>query len=371
MPIVNFALISINVTIFLLTMDRQGQMVYSRFGQFMLWPDTPQLTSFLTYQFLHADIWHLLFNMVFMYVFGNSVEDRLGRAGYLFFYLAGGVIAGLGHSLMEHNPVLGASGSIAAVTGAYLALFPLSNVTIFYWFIFIVDTFVVSSLVLILFRVASDLLFQIAGGEDVAYLAHLAGYAFGFVVGMAMLLTRLLEREPYDLLALIEQRKRREQFRRMTRKGFQPWTSSKDASNTPLARESAADSPTPKEERLMVKRAAISSALASDHQAEAAKLYVELLEEYPDQTMGQQQQLDLANQLMSEGRYGKAAAAYELFLSAYKTYPERQQIELILGLVYARYLDQKNRAKELLTSAEPRLDGDELELAKSVLAELG
>src|SRR5690606_12485309 len=135
----------------------------------------------------------------FLWVFGNAVEDRLGRVGYLCFYLAGGVIAGLGHALMEPSPVLGASGAVAAVTGAYLVLFPLTNVTIVYFF-FIIGAFEVSSMVLIFFRVVTDLVFHFLGIGDVAYMAHLAGYGFGFVIALGLLLGRMLPREPYDLL---------------------------------------------------------------------------------------------------------------------------------------------------------------------------
>src|SRR5690606_30503901 len=95
-------------------------------------PRAPELHQFLSYQFLHASWLHLLGNMLFLYVFGNSVEDRLGRAAYLLFYLAGGVMAGVGHAWLEAAPVLGASGAVAGVTGAFLALFPLSNITVVY-----------------------------------------------------------------------------------------------------------------------------------------------------------------------------------------------------------------------------------------------
>ena len=81
--------------------------------------------------------------------------------------------------------------------------------------------------------------------------------------------------------------------------------------------------------------------------------------------------MEIANQLMSDGRYDDSASAYQLFLVTYKGYGDRQQVQLILGLIFARYLDQRQRAKELLTQAIPRLHGDELTLAKQVLDEIG
>ena len=238
--------------------------------------------------------------------------------------------------------------------------------TIVYWFVF-VGAFEVSSMILILFRVGQDAVFHLLGVGNVAYVAHLAGYAFGFAIGMACLFGRLLPREPYDMLALIEQRRRRRQFKKMTKRdGFQPWEHAKPGE----APKAMTKPSTPEQQALMERRAGISAAIAAHDLPSAARRYVELLEDHPDQVMGQPQQLDLANQLMSEGWYDKAAAAYELFLGTYKAYADRHQIQLILGLIHARYLDQPERAKALLAEAQPKLEGEEKDLAESALAEL-
>lgn len=385
-PWVNYTLIGLNVLIFLLTHSdvanatlgfhalQQGAAgsVDDIFNEYpvigyYLWPSDMHLYQFLSYQFLHQDWMHLLFNMIFLYVFGNGVEDHLGKIGYIFFYLAAGVVAGLGHALIETNPVLGASGSIAGVTGAYLALFPLSNVTIAYWFL-IFGSFEVSSMLLILFRVGQDFTFQILGISNVAYLAHLSGYVFGFAVGMGLLLTRLVPREPYDMLALIEQKRRRSQFKRLTKGGFQPWESGKSAPTGDIAQPGQTFSP--EEQELMDLRARIATTIGRGELPEAARQYAELLSLDSRQVLGEQHQLDIANQLMAERRYDAAATAYELFLNTYKTYRERHHIQLILGLIHARYLDQKDRARELLTNAIDHLDGDDQQLAQTVLNEI-
>ena len=105
-------------------------------------------------------ILHLLFNMLFLWVFGRAVEDRLGHVGFLAFYLVGGIIAGWAHSLVDRHPVIGASGSIAGVTGAFLALFPRSRVQV----LFFISLISVPSLLFILLYVAIDLLNTMAGG---------------------------------------------------------------------------------------------------------------------------------------------------------------------------------------------------------------
>lgn len=386
-PWFNGALIAANVVVFMFTGQRMQaaswlikrgfplETVEQKFRVlgFYLMPEHPQLHQFISYQFLHSDWMHLLGNMLFLYVFGNSVEDRLGRVGYLSFYLAGGVIAGLGHVLLDPNavPVIGASGAVAAVTGAYLALFPLSYVTIMLWFLVPLASFEVSSVLLILFRVAQDLVFQLLGIGSVAYLAHLSGYVFGFATGMSLLLMRLLARERYDLLALIEHQRRRVQFRRLARAGHQPWEHAAATHGADPVAEECAGPPAPDPQRHLELRARISQALAGHDVASAAQLYGELVKAEPGQVMGQQQQLDLANQFMADGRYHTAATAYELFLSTYHRYPQKQKVQLILGLIYARYLDQPQRAKELLSSAVPQLKGEDQALARQVLSQIG
>jgi len=365
-PWVNYGLIAVNVLIFMTTRSTTGEPVAR---DFVLEPALPQLHQFITYQFLHADHWHLLGNMLFLYVFGNSVEDRLGKVGYLGFYLAGGVLAGLGHALTDQNPVLGASGAVAAITGAYLALFPLSNVTVVYWFI-LIGSFEVSSMLLILFQIGQNVVLHMMGGSRVAYMAHLSGYAYGFVVGAGLLWLHLLPREPYDLLALIEQRRRRSQFRRMTRDGYHPWEHAKATEPDPVGGQKPAEPISDEKQRHLDLRQQINSALSQQNLPAAARLYHQLLLIDPKQVMGQQQQLDLSNQLMSEGRYDAAAQAYELFLRKFDRYAQREQIELILGLIYVKYLDRRDRGCDLLTAALPRLDDQrQKELAQRMLSE--
>lgn len=373
-PWVNLTLIALNVIVFLVTYQQVrafGQAgVLPPVAQFYLWPGSPQVFQFLSYQFLHGDWMHLLGNMLFLYVFGNSVEDRLGRGGYLLFYLSAGVMAGLGHVWAEQMPVIGASGSVAGVTGAFLALFPLSRVIVVLVLPVIIP-FEVTGVIVIGFQIGVNVVMHaLDAGGNVAYLAHLAGYAHGFAIGMGLLLVRLLPREPYDMLALIERRRRRHQFRRMARAGYQPWESPgpADAATEPPAQ--MAGPLGAEQQRLMQQRSRVSHALASHDLPGAAQRYREMLLEHPDQVMSQQQQLDLANQLMADGHHGDAARAYELFLEHYPAYPEREQVQLILGLLHARYLGDTGRARELLRAAAPRLAGSNRQLAEQLLADL-
>src|SRR5213076_3402734 len=107
-----------------------------------------------------------------------NVCDKIGQLGYLAFYLAGGVVAGIAHVMTSSAPVLGASGSVSAVTGAYLVLLPRSNVTIVYWW-FLIGTFEIAGLWLVVLFFALDVFQQVGGGglfggrEAVAHFAHI------------------------------------------------------------------------------------------------------------------------------------------------------------------------------------------------------
>lgn len=172
--------------------------------------DKPVLASVLTAMFLHGGLAHLLGNMVFLGVFGNNVEDRLGRLRFLGFYLAGGVAATVAHVVVNVAgggalvPLVGASGAIAAVLGAYLVMFPRAAV-------FAVVPFPLYLLALVLprVRIRSMLLFvaivampawlMLAGWfvmqfvaarspvvDGVAYEAHVAGFIAGLLLVLVL-----------------------------------------------------------------------------------------------------------------------------------------------------------------------------------------
>ncbi len=363
-PWINFGLIASNVVIYLITREWDSPGL----ERLILDPAEPRAIQFLSYQFLHADAMHLLGNMLFLYVFGNGVEDRLGRFGYALFYLVGGALAGEGHALVETSPVIGASGAVAAVSGAYLVLFPRSRVTIVYWF-FIVGAFHVSGMVVILFYFAYDIVQLGLSLDNVAYLAHITGYVYGFVIALALLLTRLLPREPYDLLAWIDHRRRRRSFKQMTDGGYQPWDF--NPVKTPPPRAQDAVQLTDQDRRLMQLRGTIGQHLTEQRQRDAADLYVQLIEIDPNQVLPRDQQIDVCNQLASDGRHLIAAQAYELFLGAFPRDHHLDQVQLMLGVLYVRYLDRRQRGRELLDAALTRLrDPAQIELAKSTLAQI-
>ncbi|MCK5226339.1 MAG: rhomboid family intramembrane serine protease, partial [Planctomycetes bacterium] len=190
---------------------------------FMLTPSNLHFWQFISYAFLHGGYMHIIGNMFFLYLFGNNVNDKLGTAGYLGFYLAGAVFSGLGHMLMSSSPVLGASGAVAAVTGAYLVLFPQTLVTVVYWFIFI-GTMEVPAIYFIAFKmiVIDNMIGR--GTANVAYDAHLAGYAFGILGILIALATGIIRGNNFDLWAMLKRWNRRRQYKDIASSGYDPFT---------------------------------------------------------------------------------------------------------------------------------------------------
>jgi membrane associated rhomboid family serine protease len=135
--------------------------------------------------FLHGSWFHVLGNMLFLWIFGNNIEERLGPVGYSVFYLVAGVVAAFAHIATQANstvPVVGASGAIAGVMGAYLVLYPKARVlTIIPLFIFLQFVYLPAYVVLIGWLI---LQFFTNPNTGVAVAAHIGGFIFGAAVGL-------------------------------------------------------------------------------------------------------------------------------------------------------------------------------------------
>lgn len=158
-------------------------------------PLAPRLETWFTCMFLHGSWAHLGGNMLFLLIFGDNVEARLGSLGFLCAYLAAGLAALLVfHVLQPHSgvPLVGASGAIFGVQGIYFVAFPQNRVRFFYWFFFFGFFWVPARIVLGFFLVGDfvRLLLEqresVAGGT-VAYAAHVGGFAFGFLMALGIL----------------------------------------------------------------------------------------------------------------------------------------------------------------------------------------
>ena len=187
-PVITALIIVVNVLVFLLELARGETFVTA-------WSVVPaQIVSghhwitVLTAMFMHASWSHIIGNMIFLWAFGPEIEDSMGRARYLIFYLLGGIVAMLAQvAASPHStiPNLGASGAIAAVMGAFIVTYPRDRIkSVLFIFVFFKITLIPAAL-LIGFWFLTQLIHagSIASvqGGGVAYLAHVGGFTFGAI----------------------------------------------------------------------------------------------------------------------------------------------------------------------------------------------
>jgi membrane associated rhomboid family serine protease len=152
----------------------------------------PTWLTLFTSMFMHGGLLHIAGNMLFLWIFGNNVEDAMGRVKFILFYLAGGLAATLAQTLIDTSstvPSVGASGAVAAVLGAYALLYPRARVvTVIILIVFITLVELPALLVLGLWFLmqlyygSAELAQPVAGGGGVAYWAHIGGFVFGLAL---------------------------------------------------------------------------------------------------------------------------------------------------------------------------------------------
>ncbi len=149
-----------------------------------VFPDKNVYLALLYSMFLHGSVLHIAGNMLFLWVFGNNIEDRMGAPAYIAFYLASGLVASAAHILVQPNstiPVVGASGAVAGVMGAYLVLFPHVRIRTLLIYILIRD---VQARWLLGFWFVMQFFTNPSAG--VAWVAHVGGFVFGALVALAL-----------------------------------------------------------------------------------------------------------------------------------------------------------------------------------------
>jgi len=143
--------------------------------------------TFLSSQFLHGNIFHLVGNMWFLYIFGNNIEDKLGHWRFLFFYLFCGACSGLAQVItapMSELPMVGASGAISGVMGAYLVRFPRARIVTLLWIGFSFIPIPIPAVVFLGLWIAGQTIYAAMANPNlpgVAYLAHVSGFVVGAI----------------------------------------------------------------------------------------------------------------------------------------------------------------------------------------------
>ena len=198
-PVVTFLLIGLCTSAFLWKLDHNARQIMFTYGMipaevFGLWHHPralqvlPSWATLLTSMFLHGGWFHLIGNMLYLWIFGNNTEDVLGRGRYLFLYLSCGVVAALAHALSSpgsHIPMIGASGAIAGVLGGYFLLYPRANVRCFVWVVIFFRIVNVPAWTMLGVWFAVQLISGLsvsAGEPGVAFWAHVGGFVTGLVL---------------------------------------------------------------------------------------------------------------------------------------------------------------------------------------------
>jgi membrane associated rhomboid family serine protease len=192
-PFVTVGLISLNAVVFLyeLQLSRPELQIFAQL--FGVVPAEFSWPTVFTSMFLHEGWLHLFGNMLYLWIFGDNVEDRLGHLGYLLFYLACGAAAALGQVAVSAGsmiPMIGASGAIAGVMGAYFVLYPHSRVLTVVFLVFFMDMIEIPAIFFLgiwflmeLYSGVGSLGSQALNG-GVAVWAHVVGFAVGALTGL-------------------------------------------------------------------------------------------------------------------------------------------------------------------------------------------
>jgi membrane associated rhomboid family serine protease len=193
-PTVNLVLIAVNVAVFLYELSMPSYALNRFIMAHGIVPDRFTYASVLTSMFIHGGFLHILGNMWFLWIFGRGVEDILGHAKYLFFYLACGFAAAIIHILVNSSspiPTVGASGAIAGVMGAYLIKFPRARIVTLVMIVVFITTIDMPAAFLLLYWFALQFFsgvgsvgYSQASSGDVAWFAHVGG----FLAGMGLIL---------------------------------------------------------------------------------------------------------------------------------------------------------------------------------------
>lgn len=198
-PLVTYALIAVNIAVFLAYFPGASDRGLGWF--FYTWGLVPEVVmagqnpvSVISHMFLHGGWMHLAGNMLFLWIFGDNMEDEMGHLRFLLFYIASGIGAAalqIAADPASGVPMVGASGAIAGVLGGYLLLFPRARVDVLFIFVIFFRVFSISAWIVLGIWFGLQLFNGMANTADgVAYLAHVGGFVAGVVLTLPVLMRR-------------------------------------------------------------------------------------------------------------------------------------------------------------------------------------
>ena len=194
-PVVTVGLIAVNILVFIYQLTLPEPALQLFVARYAVIPAHFNVPALFTSQFLHGSILHVGGNMLYLWIFGDNIEDRLGHLGYLIFYLAAGAVAAILQTLFNpfsQVPMVGASGAIAGVMGAYFILYPQSRVLTVIFLLIFVDVVEIPAIFFLGIWFVMQLLNGVGSigatsnlGGGTAFWAHVGGFVVGAAVGLA------------------------------------------------------------------------------------------------------------------------------------------------------------------------------------------
>ncbi|MEM1430687.1 MAG: rhomboid family intramembrane serine protease [Pseudomonadota bacterium] len=195
-PYVTYVLIAANVLIFVVMLALDQRATGALYWTFGLVPAYAAVDTAVTSMFLHGGFLHLAGNMLFLWIYGDNMEDEMGHGWFAMFYLACGVAAGFAHVASAPGsdvPLIGASGAIGGVMGAYLLLYPKARVDVLFVLLVFFRIFPIPAWIVLAFWFATQILSGAAtpaDGPGVAYWAHVGGFVTGIAMAIPVFLRR-------------------------------------------------------------------------------------------------------------------------------------------------------------------------------------
>jgi membrane associated rhomboid family serine protease len=362
-PWVHYGIITLNVLVFLymLTLPEQTLEAFANAWGFV--PAHFNWVSLFTALYIHGGILHIFGNLLFLYIVGDNVEDRMGHLGYFVFYHATGAVGNLAHMGLDPTSAIatvGASGAISGVMGAYAAFYPNAKIRLWYWlgFFFTGRTYISAKWAVGLWFAEQVVLILIFGETGVAYSAHIAGLVFGVLIALILRFTLLRE---YDVIPRILKPQpgpeasgwgRPEPVPAEAEAEGEPWGETLPQPHVPLPAP-AAVRPTSRRgepEKTDEREGVLRSLRTGDPRAAYDYFTHAVAAHHPD-VLDEPTMMLLADALLAAKRYGAAAHVYDVTLHAYPEGRDSPEAAFRLGMILSREFRDYTHARAHLKHA--------------------
>lgn len=346
-PYVHYTIMGVNVVVFFGTLGKtlfEGAEFFQDWG---LIPAQFSIVTLFTSMYIHAGIGHIFGNMLFLWVVGDNVEDRLGHFGYFLFYHAAGVAACFAHMIFTDDatmPIVGASGAISGVMGAYAVFFPRAKIKIWYWFfIFFTNIIYVSAKWAVgLWFLQQLLLSAVTRGAGVAYEAHIGGVIFG--AAAASILAKAFLKKPDSVRRIVRPRAAAGATQWTTLGG--PWEERPPAPQIFDAELATGLQPQVDD------TTGLASSLAQGDLGAAYRYFTRATSGYRHVALDEPTIMRLGEALVLAGRYGPAARVYEVMIEVHPESDDAPEAAFRLGTILSRAFRDYARARSCLIQAQ-------------------